>query len=222
MDCDAARLRRSTSRPTPPVDGLDPRSGSGAWRWPSPTARTDRGVRPAHEALLLDRLDEHLAASRPASSPPGTARGSTSPSSPPAPAAIGVELGLRLWPDPASAGRPRAARPATPPPTGPRGTATPTSTPTASTGPTSARRWRSRCSLKSDRPAGRASTPVEVDASRIHDLTPTQLAAYVGSDARCTRAAGRCAGGPPPSPSIDSRCRRAAGSSAPVERGAVG
>jgi len=41
------------------------------------------------------------------------------------------------------------------------------------------------CSLKTvARLAGLA--PVEVDASRVHDLTPAQMAAYVGSDARCT------------------------------------
>jgi hypothetical protein len=28
--------------------------------------------------------------------------------------------------------------------------------------------------------------PVEVDASRVHELTPLQMSAYVGSDARCT------------------------------------
>ena len=41
------------------------------------------------------------------------------------------------------------------------------------------------CSLKTvARLAGLA--PVEVDASRVHDLTAAQMAAYVGSDARCT------------------------------------
>ncbi|MGZ4705740.1 MAG: 3'-5' exonuclease [Acidimicrobiales bacterium] len=41
------------------------------------------------------------------------------------------------------------------------------------------------CSLKTvARLAGLA--PVEVDASRVHDLTSAEMAAYVGSDARCT------------------------------------
>jgi DNA polymerase elongation subunit (family B) len=43
------------------------------------------------------------------------------------------------------------------------------------------------CSLKTvARLAGLA--PVEVDASRVHDLSPDEMAAYVGSDARCTAA----------------------------------
>ena len=96
----------------------------------------------------------------------------------------GVELGLHLWPDPTC----RDGREALPGHTG-------TSRASwfghdhldayrvyrADVGPA----LRIGCSLKTvARLAGLA--PVEVDASRVHDLSAAQMAAYVGSDARCT------------------------------------
>jgi hypothetical protein len=137
----------------------------------------------ADEADLLHRLDRHLA-----DLPAGvlvTWNGARFdlPYLATRAAMVGLELGLQLWADPTC----RDERGSLP---GHAGTYRASwfghdhldayRVYRADVGPA----LRIGCSLKTvARLAGLA--PVEVDASRVHDLTPAEMAAYVGSDARC-------------------------------------
>jgi DNA polymerase elongation subunit (family B) len=164
------------------VDGLDPLVG----RVLAVAVSGPRVVLFDHddEADLLRRLDQHLA-----ELPPGvivTWNGARFdlPYLASRATIAGVDLGLRLWADPTC----RDDRGALP---GHTGTYRASwfghdhldayRVYRADVGPA----LRIGCSLKTvARLAGLA--PVEVDASRVHDLTPSEMAAYVGSDARCT------------------------------------
>ena len=175
------------------IDGLDPAIGrilAVAVVNADEADRTAEATEPvevfddADEVELLDRLDRSLAAL-----PPGvliTWNGARFdlPYLATRAERHGLHLGLRLWLDPALSGRHE-------PLPGHRGAYRASwhhhyhldayRLYQADVGPA----LRLPCSLKVVASlAGLA--PIEVDASKVHELTPAQIATYVRSDARCT------------------------------------
>jgi DNA polymerase elongation subunit (family B) len=167
------------------VDGLDP----GVGRVLAVAVADGDGIAlfdQADEAELLTRVDRHLAGLAPGVIVTWNGARFDLPYLATRAGLHRVELGLRLWPDP----RCRDDRESLP---GHVGTYRASwhghrhldayRVYRADVGPA----LRIGCSLKTvARLAGLA--PVEVDASRVHDLTAAEMAAYVGSDARCTAA----------------------------------
>ena len=163
----ARRSTASTSRPTPPSTASTRWSG-GCWPWPCPAPRSSL-FDDDDEPELLRRSTGTWPRCPPGCSSPGTAPGSTCPTWPPGPRWPASTSGLPLWADPTC----RDDRDSLP---GHAGTYRASwfghdhldayRVYRADVGPA----LRIGCSLKTvARLAGLA--PVEVDASRVHDLT---------------------------------------------------
>ncbi len=166
------------------VNGLDPllaRVVAVAVAGPGGVTIFDDAV----EALLLDRLDWHLASIEPGVIATWNGANFDLPFLHLRAARHGVDLGLRLRPDP---GLPLPREPL------------------PGQGHTNRASWHSHAHLDAYRlyradvvPALGVSgglksiaqlcglAPIQTDASRLHELTRSEIRAYVSSDARCTR-----------------------------------